>query len=84
MRGKYKMSRGSAKQTPPTQHSVSRSESFPEPGFRLPPMNIQSPLRVFRFAIAADRVDQTNVVIEWLASDDETNAIIAYAKSLSK
>ncbi len=47
-------------------------------------MNIQSPLRVFRFAIAADRVDQTNVVIEWLASDDETNAIIAYAKSLSK
>ena len=84
MRGKYKMSRGSAKQTPAPQHSVSGSESFPQPGFRPPPMNIQSPLPVFSFAIAADRVDQPPVVTEWRASDDETNALFAYVKSLSK
>ena len=84
MRGKYKMSRGSAKQTPTPQHTVSRSESFPKPGFSLPPMNIQSPLPVFSFAIAADRVGRPNLVTEWRASDDETNAIIAHEGSLSK
>ena len=47
-------------------------------------MNTQSPLPVFSFAIAADRVDQPPVVTEWRASDDETNALIAYVKSLSK
>ena len=47
-------------------------------------MNIKSPLRILRFAIAADRVNQSKVVIEWLASDVETNAIIASVKSLSK
>ncbi len=47
-------------------------------------MNIQSPLPVFSFAIAADRVGQPNIVTEWRASDDETNAIIAYEGSLSK
>ena len=47
-------------------------------------MNIQSPLPVFSFAIAADRVDQPNTVTEWRASDEETNATIAYVKSLSK
>jgi hypothetical protein len=47
-------------------------------------MNIKSPLRILRFAIAADRVDQPNVVTERRASDDETNAIIASVKSLSK
>ena len=84
MRGKYKMSRGSAKQTPALQHSVSGSEGFPKPGFSLPPMNIQSPLPVFSFAIAAVRVDQPNTLTEWRASDEETNATIAYVKSLSK
>ncbi len=47
-------------------------------------MNIQSPLPVLCFAIAADRVDQPNTVTEWRASDEETNAVIAYANSLSK
>ena len=47
-------------------------------------MNIQSPLPVLCFAIAADRVGQPNVVTEWRASDDEINALIAYVKSLSK
>ena len=47
-------------------------------------MNIQSPLPVFSFAIATDRVDQPDVVTEWRASDEKSHAIIAYEGSLSK
>ena len=47
-------------------------------------MNIQSPLPVLCFAIAADRVDQPNTVTGWRASDEESDAVIADANSPSK